>query len=91
MIVYNALAFGLLVWEKRAAVPESAPVMFAILAVLFYVVEQFGVAGNIPFYDRYVLPLAPFLGLLAFSFLPKLTWPRLVVLVGMFIFSQDLL
>jgi hypothetical protein len=91
VIVFNAIAVGMLLWEKRAAVPESPPVLFAILAVLFYILEQLGVGGNVPFYDRYVLPMAPFMGLLAFALLPKLTWQRLAVVLGMFLFSQHLL
>jgi hypothetical protein len=91
VIVYNAIAFGLLVWEKRAVVLESPPVLFALLIVLFYVCEQLGVGGNIPFYDRYVFPLAPFMGMLAFALIPELTYPRLIVGSGMYLFSQGLL
>jgi hypothetical protein len=91
VIIYNAIAFGLLVWEKRAIVLESPPILFALLIVLFYIWEQFGVGGNVPFYDRYVFPLAPFMGLLAFSLIPELTYPRLVVGLGMYLFGQGLL
>lgn len=91
LIVYNAIAFGLLVWEKRGVVLESPPIIFALLTTLFYVGEQLGVGGNIPFYDRYVLPLSPFLGLIAFSLIPKFNLQRLVVFAGMYVFSQVLL
>jgi len=91
LIIYNAIAFGLLVWEERRVVLKSPPIIFALLTVLFYVGEQLGVGGDIPFYDRYVLSLSPFLGLIAFSLIPKLTLQRLVVLTGMYLFSQELL
>ncbi len=91
LVIYNAMAFGFLLWEKREVVLESPPAIFALLTILFYILEQFGVGGNIPFYDRYALPLAPFFGLIAFSLIPKFTLQRLVIFEGMFIFSQALL
>ena len=91
LIFYNALAFGLLLWEKRAVLLESPPMTLALLIIIFYIGEQLGVGGNVPFYDRYVLLLAPFMGLLSFSLIPRLTWPRLAVVIGMFLFSQTLL
>jgi hypothetical protein len=91
LVIYNAIAFGLLLWDKRAVVREAPPVMFALLMILFYIGEQLGVGGNIPFYDRYVLPLAPFVGLIVFSVIPKLNLPRVAAFIGMFLFSQVLL
>jgi hypothetical protein len=91
LTVYNTIALCLLAWEKRAILQESPPFLFALLTVLFYVGEQFVVGGNIPFYDRYVLPLAPFLGLIAFSLIPRISFPRLIALAGMYLVSQMVL
>jgi hypothetical protein len=49
------------------------------------------VGGNLPFYDRYVLQLAPFLGLIAFAILPRLTTVRVLALAGMSILSHIML
>jgi hypothetical protein len=81
--VYNMCALGELVWEQRSLIETSAPLPFALLMIVFFICEQFGVGGNIPFYDRYVLNIAPFLGLVAFSVLPRLTYPRLLALAVM--------
>ena len=78
--IYNLVAVVSLFWGKRTMLFSSPPVVFSILAIVFFVVEQFGVQGSIPFYDRYVIQLAPFLGISAFAALPKLTMPRLLVL-----------
>jgi hypothetical protein len=91
LITYNAIALSLLLWEKRQDVLRCPPVIFALLTVLFFVGEQFGVGGNIPFYDRYILQLAPFLGLIAFFLIPKVTLSRAAVLAGMYLLSQEML
>jgi hypothetical protein len=91
LITYNAIALGLLMWEKRQDMLRCPPVIFAILTVLFFVGEQVGVGGNVPFYDRYELQLAPFLGLIAFFLIPKVTLSRLSVLMGMYLLSQEML
>ena len=89
--VYNIWALGELIWEQRSLIEASAPLVFALLAIIFFICEQFGVGGNIPFYDRYVLNIAPFLGLLAFSVLPRLTYPRLLALAVMSFAGQVIL
>jgi hypothetical protein len=91
LITYNAIALGLLLWEKKHDMLRCPPVIFAILTVLFFVGEQFGVGGNVPFYDRYELQLAPFLGLIAFFLIPKVTLSRVAVLMGMYLLSQEML
>jgi hypothetical protein len=63
-------------------------VVFALLFVFFFIAEQVGVGGNIPFYDRYVLQLAPFLGLIGFWLFPKFTWSRILAIVGLAAVSQ---
>jgi hypothetical protein len=78
--IYNLVAVVLLFWEKRTILFSCPPVVFSMLAIVFFVAEQFGVQGNLPFYDRYVIQLAPFLGIAAFALLPKLSMPRVLVL-----------
>jgi hypothetical protein len=78
--IYNLVAVVLLFWEKRTILLSSPPVVFSMLAIVFFIAEQFGIQGNLPFYDRYVIQLAPFLGIAAFALLPKLSTPRLLVL-----------
>ncbi len=81
--IYNTYALSLLVCEKRSMVLSCPPAAFALLTIIFFVGEQIGVGGNIPFYDRYLLSAAPFMGLIAFSILPRLTTLRLLALVPM--------
>ena len=78
--IYNLVAVVLMFWEKRTILFSCPPVAFSILAIVFFMAEQFGVQGNLPFYDRYVIQLAPFLGVAAFALLPKLSMSRLLVL-----------
>jgi len=79
--IYNAVALGLQLSSRGASLFSSPLVAFALLAIVFFIVEQIGVGGNMPFYDRYLLQLAPFLGLVAFDVLPGLTLQRLLALV----------
>jgi hypothetical protein len=91
VVLYNAVAVGSLLWEQRQTLSTCAPALFALLVVVFFVAEQIGVGGNLPFYDRYVLQLAPFLGIIAFAVLPRLTPARIVVLGAMSILSHIML
>ena len=87
--IYNGIASGLLLWEQQAVVLSYPPM--ALLTVVFFIVEQFGVGGNIPLYDRYLLQLAPFLGIIAFALLPRLTYARLLALASLSIVSYVML
>jgi hypothetical protein len=80
LTVYNAVVIGLLLWEKRHSVRSCPPVIFALLTAVFFIVEQLGVGGNVPLYDRYLLQIAPFLGIIAFSLIPRLGFSRLLTL-----------
>jgi hypothetical protein len=62
-----------------------------LFVVLFFIAEQIGVGGNLPFYDRYVLQLAPFLGIIAFFALPRLTPARLLALAALSVLSHIML
>ena len=89
--IYNAIAVGLLLWNERSSLRTCAPVILAISVVLFFILEQFGVGGNIPFYDRYILQLAPFLGLIGFWVSPRLTRFRFLMLAGLAVLSHGML
>jgi hypothetical protein len=88
---YNAITAALLVWDKRDAVLSCPPIMFALLTVILFVVEQVGVGGNVPFYERYVLQIAPFLGLFAFALFPRLTFLRLSIIAALLVVTQVML
>lgn len=87
---YNAIAVARLI-TKMCFETRSLVFVMALAFVIFFVLEQFGIGGNIPFYDRYVLQTAPFLGIIAFEAVPKLTSIRLMILVLLAVFSQTLL
>jgi hypothetical protein len=89
--VYNAVAVVLVLWNQRSNLRTCAPVMFSTLVVVFFIAEQFGVGGNIPFYDRYVLQLAPFLGIIGFWVSPRLTRLRVIALAGLLALSHGML
>ncbi len=91
LAIYNSVAVCSLLWEQRQAVCSCAPALFALLVVVFFVAEQIGVGGNLPFYDRYVLQIAPFLGLIAFAVLPRLTPARIIALGGLSVLSHIML
>jgi hypothetical protein len=80
LTVYNAIVVGLLVWRKRHTVLSCPPAIFALLTVAFFILEQLGVGGNVPLYDRYLLQIAPFLGIIAFTLIPRLGFSRLLAL-----------
>lgn len=84
LAITNLAAVALVLWRTRStALASCIPLQFALLAILFFVVEQYGVGGNIPFYDRYVLQFAPFLGIIAFSVAPQLTRSRAILFIGL--------
>jgi len=91
VLIYNVVATLLLAWTGRQYLAKNAPALFGLLFILFFIVEQFGVGGNLPFYDRYVLQLAPFLGIVAFALLPQLTTSRLLAFACLSVFSQYML
>jgi hypothetical protein len=88
---YNAVAVATVLIRTRSEIARASAVLFSLFVILFFVLEQFGIGGNIPFYDRYVLQVAPFLGMIAFATLPKLTAWRVTVLALMVLFSHALL
>jgi hypothetical protein len=88
---YNAIAVSSMLWGQRSRLLSCPPAIFSLLVVIFFVLEQIGVGGNIPFYDRYILQIVPFLGLLGFWLFPKLTYSRILALAGLSIVGQFML
>jgi hypothetical protein len=89
--IYNLVAMSSLLWEQRTILISCPPVLFSFLLIVFFVAEQFGIQGNIPFYDRYVIQLAPFLGIIAFALVPQVTLARLVALGSMSVLGHCML
>jgi hypothetical protein len=89
--IYNTIAVCTLIWIERSRLRACAPAVFALLVVFFFIAEQFGVGGNIPFYDRYVLQLAPFLGLIGFWLFPRFTRSRILAMAGLAAVGQVML
>lgn len=89
--IYDFIAVCFALSESRKALLLSPVTVFAVLTVLFFLLEQFGVGGNIPFYDRYILQVAPFIGVIAFALLPKLDNARIAALIGLSALSHVML
>ena len=88
---YGAIGLGWLIWLKREVLQSNASAIFALLVLAFFIGEQVGVGGNLPFYEIYVLQVIPFMGIAVFAVLPTLTRPRVVTLFLLSILSQVLL
>lgn len=91
LTIYNAIAIVFLLWRRRSELFSNPLVIFAVLTVIFFVAEQFGVGGDTGLYDRYCLQLAPFLGIVAFWLFPRLMRVRVVALVCLSLVSQIML
>jgi 4-amino-4-deoxy-L-arabinose transferase-like glycosyltransferase len=89
--IYNGIGMAMLLWARRATLLAQPPFMFALLIIAFFIAEQVGVGGTSPFFDRYVLQVAPFLGLIAFSIFPRLNCSRAAALTAMLAVSQVML
>jgi hypothetical protein len=88
---YNGLAVLFSFWNRRQRLMSCMPVAFSLLVVAFFVLEQLGVGGNVPFFDRYNMQIAPFLGILAFAMFPELTRSRAVVISSLSLVSHFML
>jgi hypothetical protein len=91
LIIFNAVAVACVVRKRRLIIWSEAPVLFAICIILFFVLEQSGIGGNIPFYDRYVLQLAPFLGIFGFAFLRPIRVEQVGALAGLYLLNEAML
>lgn len=91
LTIYTAIAIGRLLWNEREHVMSCPPLLFALLAIGFFIGEQLGVGGNLPLYDRYLLQFAPFFGVVAFSLSPRLTRYRLLAFAAFSVISHVML
>jgi len=89
--IYNAMALAVTLWEQRMFLLSSTVATFSLLATLFFIFEQLTVGGNIPFYDRYVLQVAPFMGAIAFAVLPSLSRGRFFAVAALSLLSHFML
>jgi hypothetical protein len=86
--IYNFALFADSAWQRRNELRAKPVALISILVIGFFILEQVGVGGNIPFYDLYVLQIAPFLGVAAFAVYPKLQPSRLVPLVLLWVIGE---
>jgi hypothetical protein len=86
--IYNFALFADSAWQRRNELRARPVALISILVIGFFILEQVGVGGNIPFYDLYVLQIAPFLGVAAFAVYPKLQTSRLVPLVLLWVIGE---
>jgi hypothetical protein len=86
--IYNFTLFADSAWERRGELIRNPAVVLSILVIVFFILEQVGVGGNIPFYDLYVLQIAPFLGVVAFAVYPRLKMSRMIPLALLWVVGQ---
>jgi hypothetical protein len=86
--IYNFTLFADSAWERRGELIRNPAVVLSILVIVFFILEQVGVGGNIPFYDLYVLQIAPFLGVVAFAVYPRLKTGRMIPLALLWVVGQ---
>jgi len=89
--IYCMISLIWWLWEERAGIPSQPLLIFALLTVMLFVAVQAGVGGNHPVYERYTLQIAPFLGIIAFSLFPRLTYSRIAVLVALSVVAHVML
>jgi hypothetical protein len=82
---------GILLWEKRSSLLPVPLAVYAALEIACFIAEQVGVGGTAAFYDRYMIQLAPFLGVVAFALLPRLTPARVIPLAALSVVSHAML
>jgi Dolichyl-phosphate-mannose-protein mannosyltransferase len=68
---------------------ENAVEIFLFLYLIFYILEQFFVTGNIPFFERYLLIIYPAMGFLGYQFMIKdnMNWKTYTYLMFWIVFS----
>jgi hypothetical protein len=90
-VIFNFGAFAHFLWQRRQMILDTPPAVFSAITIVLFICEQIAVGGNIPFYDRYILQIIPFMGILAFSLLRSLSAQRLVLFASLWVLSQYLL
>ncbi len=75
--------------ENSLKIPENTVEIFLFLYIIFYILEQFFVTGNIPFFERYLLVIYPAMGFLGYQFIVKdsINWKIQTYLMFWVVFS----
>jgi nitrate reductase NapE component len=68
---------------------ENTVEIFLFLYIIFYILEQFFVIGNIPFFERYLLLIYPAMGFLGYQFIIRgeMNWKIQTYLLFWIVFS----
>jgi hypothetical protein len=69
----------------------SVIALFSYTLVLFFIIQQSFVSGQTPFYDRYLIQIAPFLGLITFDAKIKFDYRLLSLVIIYLIIGQFIL
>jgi hypothetical protein len=91
VFAYNAFGWVLALRAQWSDLTPHPIIVLALLTIAFFIVEQAGIGGNVPFYDRYVLQIAPFIGLVTLPLLPRLGFVRLAALASLCLLSNVML
>ena len=89
--IFNVIQFACECWRRRSEILQCRPAMFAMLVLLFFVAEQFAIGGEVPFFDRYVLQIAAYLGALVYFLAPRITFSRYLSFAFLWGLSQSML
>lgn len=90
--LYNAGNYIILNFSNLRELFLKQPVFcLGSLFLFFFVAEQIGVGGTIPFYERYLLQIGPFLGMVVFAAEKRLLKSHLATAVVMALLAQGML
>lgn len=89
--LYNAALMIRLITQQRTQLFASPPFLFSLLFLMFFIAENIAVGGNINFYERYVLQVAPFIGIIAYSITKRISRAYIVMLGLLFLSSNGML
>ena len=91
LLALNMVALSWRLWEQRQSLSSFPLVVFSGFFLVVFVVEQIGVGGSVPFWERYVVQAIPFLAILAFAAVPSFSRSRIVVLISLLVIGQVML
>jgi len=88
---FNAITIVKVIIVRFGEVRDNIPLLFSLSFLLFFVIENAAVGGDINFYERYVLQAAPYIGIVAFFIVRRLTKANIMAIVGMMVVSNLML
>ncbi|HET9400067.1 MAG TPA: hypothetical protein VFO34_03865 [Candidatus Acidoferrales bacterium] len=89
--IFNAIQFVRECSRRRHEILQCPPAMFAALVVLLFMAEQFAIGGEVPFFDRYVLQIAAYLGAVVYVLAPRFIFSRYLSFAFLWGLSQFML